>query len=323
MRRNLCRAIHHLARQQSCVHTIQQMLHTTGSVMGCSYAVLVLKDPESGYLRIKNFCNIYCQTVRDYQRKVGTGAIGRLFFESPLVVINNLDKKEEYEEFLLDRPYGTVLAVRVEDGKAPVGFLAIYFDHEVQFTEEEHDFFLAAGEIISVSLEKDRLLRLVNELKRYDHETGVLCHTFFLAKLGEELKKSERYQLPLSLVIMDCDNYKEIMDLHGLEVSRRLLVELAEELKGCVRGVDYVGLFGTDQFIVLMPNTLIENADMVISRFGENIMTRLFTEKKVNTSLSIGLSSRRQNDSFESLIYRTQTALHTSRLSGRGKITRV
>lgn len=323
MRRNLCRAIHHLARQQSSVHTIQQMLHTTGSVMGCSYAVLVMKDPETGYLRIRNFCNIYCQTVREFQRKVGTGAIGRLFFEMPLVVVGSRDKKEHYEEFLLDRPYGTVAAIRVEDENAPVGFLGFYFDSEVDFSEEETDFFKAAGEIVSVALEKDRLLRLVNELRRYDDETGLLCHSFFLQKFAEELKKSERYQLPLSVVIMDCDNYKEIMDLHGMETARQLLRELAEELKSCLRGVDVVGLFGTDQFIVLMPNTEIENAQTVITRFGENIMTRLMTEKKVSTSLSIGLSNRRQNDTFETLIYRTQTALHTSRLAGRGKITRV
>ncbi|MFZ2960126.1 MAG: sensor domain-containing diguanylate cyclase [Candidatus Ozemobacteraceae bacterium] len=318
MKKQLCRAIHHLAVQQNATFTIQQMLHTIGSVVNCSYIIFVLRNPTTGYLEIKNFCNIYCETVRNYKRKVGTGVVGRVFFKDRLAVITPQSSPEEYKEVILERPFSQAALVRVEAENAPVGYLGVYFDHEVVIDADMREFFISTSEVISLALEKEHLKGLVNELKRFDNETGLLCHTFFLQKLSEELSKSERYRIPLCIGIMDVDNYKDIMNLHGLPVAHNLFVELANQLKACVRGVDVVGLFGTDEFILFMPNTSIEKGEAVIARFRDEVLTNAFTKENLATSLSIGMTGRLNGDNLERLIWRAQTALHQARLSGKG-----
>ncbi|MBF0500617.1 MAG: GGDEF domain-containing protein [Candidatus Riflebacteria bacterium] len=318
MKKQLCRAIHHLALQQNATFTIQQMLHTIGAVVNCSYAILVLRNESTGYLEIKNFCNMYCETVRNFKRKVGTGVVGRLFFKDRFIMVSPHDPADDYNEMVLERPYATAVFIRVESQSAPVGYLGIYFDREVEIDSETREFLIATAEVASVALEKEYLRKLVNELKRFDHETGLLCHTFFLQKLGEELSKSERYRLPLTLAIMDLDNYKDVMNLHGLTAAHALFVELADQVKACVRGVDVVGLFGTDEFIVYMPNTPVDKGETVLARFRDEVLSRKFTTQEVSSSLSIGMTGRLNGDNLERFIWRAQTALHNARLRGKG-----
>jgi len=155
-------------------------------------------------------------------------------------------------------------------------------------------------------------------LRRFDPDTGIFCHQYFISKLEEEVGKSNRYEKPLCLTIMDVDNYKKTINCHGNEVAKQLLRDLAYVLKSCIRGVDLLGLIGLDEFIVAMPNTDIEGAKEVIERFITALENHSFTEKNIKSSFSFGITALHHHDSLEDFISRAQIALYKARKSGQG-----
>ncbi len=280
-------------------------------------SALLVKNPETDYLEIKNGWNLSGQTSRTFRRPVGTGVFGKVFYAKEMVVVTPREAGE-YEELLLGQPYGMAVAVRVSVDSQAVGVLLIHFNEYYPLPRFQECFFHACANIIGAAMNKERLLGIVNQLRRYDEETGLLCNDFFQMKLQEEFRKAERYKFPLALSIYDIDNFKQVANLHGLATARKLRCEVADELKTILRGVDLIGCFGVDEFIVCMPHTPLEGAKIVINRFRKNISSRNFTLKEVKTSVSIGLTSTHAGEKLPEFIWRAQTGLFKAKCHPNG-----
>jgi len=113
-------------------------------------------------------------------------------------------------------------------------------------------FFLIANFAISEikkSLEKER------ELARVDSLTGVINSRHFCDLVGREIDRSRRYGHPLTLLYIDCDNFKSLNDRFGHQIGNRFLQFLAGVLKSNTRNMDIVARLGGDEFAILMPET--------------------------------------------------------------------
>jgi diguanylate cyclase (GGDEF)-like protein len=309
-----------LTSQDSSAKTIHRALFGLRKTLDAKGTILVLKNPQSDYLQIKNHVNIPLALTQEYHRPIGNQVIGKLFYTTDFLMVSGHGNQHDYQDLHIGFDYELAIAARVAVDNQAIGFLGIYFDYACDLDQNAKNLILAQAGIISEAIRKERLLNLVNQLRRYDEETGLLCHDFFMHKLDDELKKSERYKYALSLSIMDIDNFKDITNLHGMAMGRQLFREIAEELKFSVRGVDVIGLFGTDEFILFLPNTALENAKTVLQRFRKRIVGKMFTAKKVETALSIGLTSLGEKESLKDLVWRAQTALYNARLLKKGAL---
>jgi diguanylate cyclase (GGDEF)-like protein len=263
---------------------------------------------------------VFRDASRNFRRSVGKNVIGRVFYTEPLGIVTKESPAEDYREMFLENEYAAVAVVRIGYGGRSLGFLAVYFHNPPEFDNHVKNFLLALAGAMSAALEKEEMVRLLGQLRRYDLESGLYCHTFFMTKLGEELEKARRHHHPLALAIIDVDNYKELVNLHGAPTAQQMFKELAEDLKGHLRGIDTVGLFGVDQFILSLPDTPLDQAEGVIRRFKEMIEAKTFTGKNVQTSFSCGMTSLKHEDSLDSLLWRAQMALHHARKQFKGAI---
>jgi diguanylate cyclase (GGDEF)-like protein len=170
------------------------------------------------------------------------------------------------------------------------------------------------------------------ELAILDRLTGVVNHTYFMKRLSQEVDRSNRYQLSVSLMMVDIDNFKKVNDALGHQQGDDVLKTVARLLKQHVRAIDLVGRYGGEEFIVLLPETgLAADAGgppgpVVVAERIRAALEQEFArfQKPLSVTVSVGVSVRRfpedrQMDPKE-LIRLADEQLYKAKTSGKNKV---
>ena len=133
------------------------------------------------------------------------------------------------------------------------------------------------------------------------------------------MENSDRYNKPLSLIILDLDHFKLVNDKWGHPIGDEVLKHSAELTKKSIRKSDILARFGGEEFVVLMPNTGIGDALVV----AENIRQQM--ENAPNSTVgrvtaSFGVAERRKNESFYNWYKRADEALYCAKKGGRNLV---
>lgn len=148
---------------------------------------------------------------------------------------------------------------------------------------------------------------------------------YFREQIDTEILRAQRYGRPLSLLLVDLDNFKQLNDTHGhLEGDRALALVASVVRQGC-REVDTAYRYGGEEFVVLLPETEITVAAQVAERLRHNIaQAPLCTGGGVvvHLSASFGLAAYRPGDSAESLFARADQGVYAAKRAGKNRVAR-
>ena len=171
-----------------------------------------------------------------------------------------------------------------------------------------------------ISVQK-KLERHLRKLAQTDGLTGFLNHNAINRKLEEEFRRAKRYDLKLSCLMIDLDRFKMINDKFGHPKGNQVLRHVAMVIHQNLREVDFVGRYGGDEFIIILPETSQENARVVAQRLISVFSTRWRGGKSLfnNITLSIGISGLPADDvkTVKGLIAKTDKAMYTAKQKGR------
>ncbi|GAB4276402.1 MAG: hypothetical protein Kow0029_18330 [Candidatus Rifleibacteriota bacterium] len=296
---------------QKAFRTLEQQLHA-------SYSYIALLNARTSFLDIPHSHGISRQSLNKFRKKIGSNTIGRVFFKDSFTVIKPKEHPDDYLEMKIEEDYAMCIAMHIGWEGRTFGFLACYFEREFEIGQSEQNFLLAMAGAISAALEKESLLKMISELKQFDIDTGIYTHQFFISKLEKEVYNSHFGEKRLSLVIMDMENYKWIINMHGNEVAHEILKDVAEELKSHIRGCDVLGSLGIDEFVLFMPDTPVSQAEKIIRTFRAKLKNLEFSKYKIKASFTFGLTELHPEDDIESFMQRAQLALYNARKSGEG-----
>lgn len=177
----------------------------------------------------------------------------------------------------------------------------------------------------------------IRRLAFYDHLTNLPNRRLFHDRTRQALAASKRSGRPGALLFIDLDNFKPLNDTHGHGIGDQLLVEVAQRLKKCVRGVDTVARFGGDEFVVMLGELSADRAEShrQAGTVAKKILTRLSEPyalviedagQPVRTiehgcSASIGVALFDGEDSSEDdVINRADAAMYRAKEAGRGAV---
>jgi PAS domain S-box-containing protein len=238
----------------------------------------------------------------------------------------------------------TLLNVPLRSRGEALGLLVlIENERERFFSDEERDFMGAFGEQVTLALTTARSATT-------DGLTGLANHRVFYERLGQELARAQRYGTPVSLLMIDIDDFKELNDTHGHpagdEALRRLGRLLAEQLR---RDIDLPARYGGEEFAVVLPNTRIgpagrnetdqgarpdagapspgqaESAEILAERLRRVIAETDFPvtegDPPVRMAVSIGVASYPDMaGNMDDLVARADAALYAAKRAGKDRV---
>ena len=164
----------------------------------------------------------------------------------------------------------------------------------------------------------------IRRLAETDSLTGVSNRRYFLLRAEEELKRSNRYSIPTSLLLLDIDRFKSINDSHGHSVGDEVLRGLATTCTDALRETDLFGRLGGEEFAGLLIHTEAEEALQIAERLRQACEALCLPSQNgsIRCSVSIGLTSSnsRAARSVEDLLKLADTALYQAKAAGRNRV---
>lgn len=163
-----------------------------------------------------------------------------------------------------------------------------------------------------------RLYQHICKLSATDYLTQVYNRSFFVAETGRQLDLAKRHKYPVSLIIIDLDNFKCHNDTHGHLAGDSLLRSIALEIRRHVRQSDTVARFGGDEFVILLPLADGTGGMLLMERIKDILTTRVLS--KTTVTLSAGVATYPDDgNTVEELIGRADKALYRAK-SKRNRI---
>jgi two-component system cell cycle response regulator len=149
-----------------------------------------------------------------------------------------------------------LICVPLRAGPTLLGALSLYRSGAARgFGSEEFELACHFGEVAAIAIDNATTHAELARLATTDDLTGIANRRRFREQLERELIAMNRHRLPLSLLLFDLDDFKNINDTHGHQVGDEVLKTVASTLVGALRANDVVARIGGDEFAVLLPCT--------------------------------------------------------------------
>ena len=165
----------------------------------------------------------------------------------------------------------------------------------------------------------------LESLAKTDFLTGLNNRGCFVDLATKAISQAKRTGLPLVMVMLDIDFFKQVNDDFGHDAGDKVLIDFSKVLLECFRDYDISGRVGGEEFAVCMPNTSIDNAVIACERFraaleAHNVVISA-DGKLVNVTVSIGLVTQRNGElDLESLLHQADMGLYQAKENGRNQV---
>ncbi len=236
--------------------------------------------------------------------------------------IKDIAGRDDYEP--LDKKARALMLVPLTSHGQNSGVLTAESSNADQFTERDLQMLSIVARSAALALENAELHKRTEELTIIDELTGTYNYRYFIQKLQEEKRRAIRYNLPLSLIMVDIDRFKKLNDTYGHESGNIVLKELSHIIQGCVRDVDLFARYGGEEFAVILPQTAQSEATIIGERIRQQVETALIDAGKsgrLAITVSVGVTSFPENGrSEEELVSIADQALYRAKGEGRNLV---
>lgn len=167
-----------------------------------------------------------------------------------------------------------------------------------------------------------KLFDLRTEALNKDYLTGLYSKRYQEFKIRKTIKEAKSKNTPLSIMMMDVDYFKEINDSFGHFIGDKVLKEVANVIMYNTRNVDICSRYGGDEFLIILPNTLPEEAAIIGDKIMKSILKVDISDmKSLSLSVSIGIAEWNHESEPNEFIVQADKALYVSKNSGKNKLT--
>lgn len=161
--------------------------------------------------------------------------------------------------------------------------------------------------------------RSLSKLSNIDHLTRIYNRRSIERALSKELSRSKRYSKPLSIIILDIDNFKKINDTYGHNAGDKVLKHMAKMISGMIRESDYFGRWGGEEFLLIATETSIKEASIIAEQIRLAIENYHFNEPE-KVTCSIGIAQFYNHDSVTTLVAHADSALYLAKNKGKNRV---
>ena len=178
------------------------------------------------------------------------------------------------------------------------------------------------AQLLGVALRATREREDLESRASLDSLTDLSNYASFYDSLGREVFRSERYGLPLSLILIDIDHFKAINDRYGHLAGDEILIAVARRIRAALRGSDLPARYGGDEFAVTLPQTNTEGALRVAKRILEQVTRKSFVYLRtpISVTASLGIAEFQDGMTAVDLVGKADGSLYAAKDEGRNRV---
>jgi len=179
------------------------------------------------------------------------------------------------------------------------------------------------------TVSRDKLQQIVDErtqellaLSNTDQLTNVANRRALFERGGVEFSRIQRHSGSLSLLLIDCDYFKKINDTYGHLVGDNVLKHLCKVCSKQLRDIDFIGRYGGEEFVVILPSCDAQGAEHNVKRIQQALASSplIHDSKSIYVSVSIGVVTlKASHQSFEQMISDADQAMYLAKEKGRNR----
>ncbi len=177
---------------------------------------------------------------------------------------------------------------------------------------------IANRELFKAKQEVEEARHIAENLARTDHLTSLMNRRAILPVITNEMNRNNRFGTPVSMILIDIDNFKEVNDLIGHDVGDIVLTRLASTFSDICRNTDSIARWGGEEFLVIAANTIAESAIKLAEKIRKSVIALKF-DKLQKITVSAGVAEYHNEETFEQWFKRADLALYDAKSGGRNK----
>lgn len=166
--------------------------------------------------------------------------------------------------------------------------------------------------------------KMYKELSITDDLTQLYNSRYFYSKLEEEINRSARYKHPLSLLLIDIDNFKILNDKYGHLEGDKVLSMSGKIIKDCLRKTDSAYRYGGEEFTIILPGIGFEAAVNAAERIRKQISSHgftCFTNQVLHITVSVGACQFKPEEEMEAFVKRADNAMYVAKKEGKNRVS--
>ena len=301
---------------------VSELMNLLGRLLHYEGYSVIFKDANGNFYYRARFCsnqyNYQIETVPQYAADL----LDKVASQNNMVEIKDVSKREDYAP--LNKNSHSVMIVPMTAHDDLKGIIIAEASKVGYFKDKDLQILTAVARSAALALENAELHKQTEELTVTDELTSTYNYRYFAQKLEEEKRRASRYNLSLSLIMVDIDLFKKLNDTYGHESGNKVLKALSGIMKECIRDVDIFARYGGEEFAVILPQTPLKDALVIGERIRKKVSEYPFESDDgdiLKVTVSVGLSSYPENGrSHEELVSLADKALYRAKDEGRNLV---
>lgn len=277
-------------------------------------AVFMPDETHPGHLTAKTAAGRHSHVIGKASVTVGAGATGEAFLHSkPYIGVFDPNDLVSGEEDAL-RHFGSCMVAPIVSFGEVLGTINIYDDSPNAFTADDLHTLTSVADRAAIAIQNARAFEQVRDSAMRDPLTGLANARHLRSRLEKEMRRAQRQEQTLSVLMIDLDNFKAVNDSMGHQAGDTVLQQAAGIFLAQLRDYDHVARVGGDEFVVILPGTPADEAHLIADRIRTGIES--YAKKALSTSsaqlaASVGIASYPDDaDDLDTLLARADAAMY-------------
>lgn len=305
------------------------VLRIASDLVEASQGSVMLVDPGGLTLQIACSEGLPASLARDVTVEVGSGIAGTVAGNGEPLLIGDIEQDLRVGSRMRPRYRSkSLVSVPLKVKDRVIGVLNLTDKKSLApFTETDLETLSSFANLASLMIERVSMLEKSTRFEMLsvtDALTGLYNRRFLKSRLEEEISRSKRQALSLTVLFIDLDGFKRFNDLCGHLAGDDALKKVAEIIKTTLREMDVVARYGGEEFCAILPDTGKGEASIVAERIRKGIEQEIFNNGTLAVSTltaSLGIASFPEDGtSFTTLLHAADMALYRAKAGGRNRV---
>ncbi len=294
-------------------------------LLNCDTSSVLLVDKDVNRLKFAYLSkDEEGKSLMDTSLKMGEGIAGTVWGNGTPILINDTQNDPRFSDKAdkkSNKHTNSLIAVPLTYKGEIIGVIEAINKKDGDFNTSDLEMLQYISTQSAIAIKNAELYDMANK----DGMTRLYINKYFKERLQEEWSRTNRYKRPLSIVLLDIDNFKNFNNTYGHQAGDTVLKEVAKIITSSSRSIDIPCRYGGEEFSIILPETSRQDAMIVIERIRQKVEDIKIQYNDISLQLTIsgGLATipELSPDNIEEFIDMADKALYCSKRSGRNRIS--